>query len=144
MIARQLSTLVNAGLPLVQSLNNVKTQTSNPRLKEIISAITVDVESGSTLADAMSKYPKVFDNVYINLVAAGGASGTLDVSLERHANQLERDTDIVAKIRGALIYPSIIIVGLVGLVTFMVTTVLPQVQSLYASLPRAELPLATR
>lgn len=142
--SRQLSTLVNAGLPLVQSLNSVRVQTANPHLKQIIGLVINDVESGSTLADAMSKYPKVFDSVYVNLVAAGESSGTLDVSLERHANQQERDTEIVAKVRGALIYPGIIMVVLAGLVTFMVTTVLPQVQNLYNSLPGAKLPLATR
>lgn len=142
--SRQLATLVNAGLPLVQSLNNVYNQTSNKRLKEVISSITTEVESGSTLADAMSRHPEVFDNVYVNLVAAGETSGTLDVSLERYADQLERDSEIVGKVRGALIYPGVIMVVLTGLVTFMVTTVLPQVQSLYNSLPGAKLPLVTR
>lgn len=142
--SRQLATLVNAGLPLVQSLNNVRLQTSNARMREVISQVVTSVESGSTLADAMSKYPQIFDSVYVNLVAAGETSGTLDVSLERHADQQERDTEIVAKVRGALIYPGIIMVVLTGLVTFMVTTILPQVQNLYSSLPGAHLPLPTR
>jgi len=142
--SRQLSTLISAGLPLVQSLEQVRTQTSNKPLQAIISRIIVDVEAGSTLSDAMAKHPKAFDNVYVSLVAAGETSGTLDKSLERLADRQEKDAEIISKVRGALVYPFIVILAMIGVVTFMLVTVLPQVQSLYESLPGAQLPIFTR
>lgn len=142
--SRQLSTLVNAGLPLVQSLNTVRGQTSNKPLKFVISKLVSDVEAGSTLSDAMSRHPKVFDVVFTSLVAAGEASGTLDVSLTRLANQQEKDAEMISKLRGALIYPFIVILVLFGVVIFLLTSVLPQVQSLYAGLPGVKLPLVTQ
>ena len=141
--SRQLSTLINAGLPLVQSLRAVGEQTANKHLKVIISRIISDVEAGSNLADAMSNYPKVFNQVFISLVAAGETSGTLDASLERLANQQEKDADIISKVRGAMIYPLIVILVMVGVVTFMLVTVLPQVQTLYDGIPGAKLPIFT-
>ncbi len=142
--SRQLSTLINAGLPIVASLQNVHDQTSNKPLQLIIAHIITDVEAGSKLADALAKYPKVFNRVYINLVAAGETSGTLDKSLERLANQQEKDADIISKVRGAMIYPLIVIMVLIAVVIFMLTTVLPQVQDLYNGLPGVKLPLITR
>ncbi len=141
--SRQMSTLVNAGLPLVQSLQTVKTQTPNKTLKIIITDIINDVEGGSSLANSLLKYPKVFDKVYVSLVAAGEASGTLDSSLERLANQQEKDSEIVSRVRGALLYPAIVLVVLLGVMIFMMVAVIPQVQSLYNQLPGAHLPLVT-
>ena len=142
--SRQLSTLVNAGLPLVQSLNTVRSQTPNKSLKFVISKIVSDVEAGSSLSDAMARHPKVFDEVYTSLVAAGEASGTLDVSLTRLSDQEEKDAEMISKLRGALVYPLIVIIVLLGVVTFLLTSVLPQVQSLYAGLPGVKLPLVTQ
>jgi type IV pilus assembly protein PilC len=142
--SRQLSTLINAGLPLVQSLNTVLGQTSNPLLKDTISKIIADVEAGSSLAKAMSSHPKVFDSVYISLIAAGEASGNLDVSLERLAAQQEKDAEIVSKVRGALVYPLIVLFVLFGVLVFMLIAVLPPIQGIYEQLPGARLPLITR
>jgi type IV pilus assembly protein PilC len=142
--SRQLSTLVNAGLPLVQSLNTVRGQTPNKALKYIISKIVSDVEAGSSLSAAMARHPKVFGEVYTSLVAAGEASGTLDVSLTRLADQEEKDAEMISKVRGALVYPLIVVMVLLGVVTFLLTSVLPQVQSLYAGLPGVKLPLVTQ
>ncbi len=142
--SRQLATLINAGLPIVQSLTTVKDQTKNKNLKSVISSIVADVEAGSSFSDAIAKHPKIFDNVYISLVAAGESSGTLDTSLERIANQQEKDADIVSKVRGAMIYPLIVLAVMGAVLIFMVTTVLPQVKNLYSGLPGAELPLITR
>lgn len=141
--SRQLATLVNAGLPLVQSLQNVMGQTTNKNFKDVIVKIISDVESGSTLADAFSKYPKLFDNVYVSLVAAGETSGTLDAALERLANRQEKDAEIVGKVRGALIYPMVVLLVLFGVLTFMLVAVLPQVQNIYNELPGARLPFIT-
>jgi type IV pilus assembly protein PilC len=142
--SRQLSTLVNSGLPLVQSLNTVIKQTKNKNLKAILNKVISDVEGGSSFTIALSKYPMVFNDVYISLVAAGEASGTLDMSLERLANQLEKDAELVSKVRGAMIYPAIVLGVLFAVATFMSVKVLPQVVNLYKNLPGAKLPFVTR
>ena len=142
--SRQLATLVGAGLPLIQSLNSVRDQSASKPLKEVLGKIINDVESGTALSEAMGRHPRVFDNVYVNMVAAGEASGTLDKSLERLATQQEKDAEILSKVRGALIYPLIVLTVLFGVVIFMVTTVLPSVQGLYQDLPGAELPAITK
>jgi type IV pilus assembly protein PilC len=142
--SRQLSTLINAGLPLVQSLRTVNQQSTSKPLKVVVSKVIADVESGATLAAAMSKHPQVFNRVYISLIAAGEASGTLDKSLERLAIQQEKDADIISKVRGAMIYPVIVLLVMVAVVGFMIVKVLPAVKTLYDGLPGATLPLLTR
>lgn len=142
--SRQLSTLINAGLPIVQSLRTVSSQTTNKTLQGIISNVVADVEAGSSLSEAMRKHPKAFDNVYVSLVAAGETSGTLDMSLERLANQQEKDADIISKVRGAMIYPIIVLLVMCAVIVFMITTVIPQVQNLYDGLPGVKLPFITR
>ncbi len=143
LFSRQLSTLINAGLPLVQSLRNVSAQTQNKNLQLIISKIITDVEAGSSFSAALAKHPKVFNEVFVNLVAAGEASGTLDKALERIANQQEKDAEIASKIRGAMVYPAVVVVVMVAVVGFMVVTVLPQVELIYKSLPNTHLPFLT-
>ena len=144
LFSRQLATLLNAGLPLIQSLRNVNDQTESKPLKVIIGQIINDVEAGSTLAKSMGKYPKVFNNVYISLVAAGEASGTLDKALERLADQQEKDADIVSKVRGAMIYPVIVLIVMMAVVVFMLVKVLPEVKTLYGETGGLALPLITQ
>lgn len=143
LFSRQLSTLINSGLPLIQSLSIVGQQTKQKVLKDIIAKLISDIEAGSSLSAAMQKYPAVFNNVYVSLVAAGEASGSLDKSLERLATQQEKDAEVISKVRGAMIYPAIVLVVLFGIMIFMTTTVLPQVASLYKTLPGAHLPFIT-
>lgn len=144
LFSRQLSTLINAGLPLVQSLRSVNDQTSNKPLKVVITEIIADVEGGSALAAAMAKHPNVFNQVYLSMVAAGETSGTLDSALDRLAMQQEKDADLMSKIRSAMIYPIIVLLVMFAVLGFMLVKVLPQVQQLYAGLPGANLPLITR
>ena len=144
LFSRQLSTLINAGLPLVQSLRSVADQTTNKPLKAVINQVIADVEAGSSFSQALAKHPLVFNRVYISLVAAGETSGTLDSGLERLADQQEKDADIVSKVRGAMIYPLIVLFVMLGVVGFMIIKVLPQVQSIYAGLPGANLPILTK
>jgi len=141
--SRQLSTLLNAGLPLVQSLTAVQDQMSNKKLKQILGTVISEVEGGSSFADSLAKHPTMFNDVYVSLVAAGEASGTLDTALERLANQQEKDAEIIAKVRGAMVYPVIVILVLIGVVIFMMTTVLPQVENFYKGIPGAKLPFLT-
>jgi type IV pilus assembly protein PilC len=143
LFSRQLSTLINAGLPLVQSLRNVNNQTTSKPLKVVINKVISDVEAGATLSTAMAKHPEVFGQVYTSLIAAGEASGTLDKALERLALQQEKDAEIIRKVRGAMVYPIIVLLVMLGVVGFMIVTVLPQVKTLYDGLPGAKLPLLT-
>ncbi len=142
--SRQLSTLINAGLPLVQSLRSVNDQTENKAFRVVINKIISDVEGGSALSVALAKHPRVFNNIYVNLVAAGEVSGNLDKALERIAFQQEKDAEITAKIRGAMAYPAIVIFVMLGVVGFMIVKVLPQVETIYKDMPGAQLPLITR
>ena len=143
LFARQLSTLINAGLPLVQSLRSVLSQTQSKPFRVIINKIIVDVEAGGSFASALQKHPKVFNQVFTSLVAAGEASGTLDKALERVALQQEKDAEIISKVRGAMAYPLIVVLVMVGVVGFMIVKVLPQVEGIYKDLPGAKLPFIT-
>lgn len=139
---RQMSTLINAGLPLTQSLRTVAEQTSSKPLAVVINQIVAAVEGGVSLAEAMSRHPKVFNDVYVALVAAGESSGTLDQALERIANQQEKDAEMLSKVRGALVYPIIVLVVIGGVVIFLLTTVVPQIELIYKDFDK-ELPFLT-
>ncbi len=144
LFSRQLSTLINAGVPLLQSLRSVNQQSTSKQLQVVISGVIGDVEGGSTLANAMGKYPRVFNQVYLSLIAAGESSGTLDQALDRLALQQEKEADLNSKIRGAMIYPVVVLLVMVAVVGFMVVKVLPQVKTLYKGMGGATLPLITR
>ena len=142
LFSRQLSTLINAGLPLTQSLRTVGEQTSNKHFAVVINHIISSVEGGISFSESLSKHPKVFNDVYIALIAAGETSGTLDKALERIANQQEKDADMISKVRGALIYPLIVIFVIAGVVTFLLTTVVPQIELIYRDFKK-DLPFMT-
>lgn len=145
LFSRQLATLLNAGLPLVQALRNVNNQTESKPLKVVTAHVINDVEAGSALAKSMEKHPQVFNQIYTSLIAAGEASGTLDKALERLADQQEKDADVISKVRGAMIYPIIVLVVMCAVVVFMLVKVLPQVKVLYSSIGSgAQLPLVTQ
>lgn len=145
LFSRQLSTLINAGLPLVQSLRTVAGQTQNKKLQVIINQIITDIEGGSAFSASLARHPETFNQIYISLIAAGEASGTLDAALERIANQQEKDAEILSKVRGAMVYPLIVVLVMVGVLGFMIVKVLPQVQVLYDGLGGgSQLPILTR
>jgi len=139
---RQLATLVKAGLPITQALNTAIEQMENPAFKQLLLKIAASVEGGQTLSASFAQYPKLFNNIFISLVDAGEQSGNLDESLVRLADQQEKEQQVIRKVRGALIYPAIVMVVIIGVVIFMVTTVLPQVANLYKELG-AKLPFLT-
>jgi type IV pilus assembly protein PilC len=141
---RQLATLINAGLPLIQAIRSALDQTQNKALKNVIKKMISDVEGGAQLSVAMAHHPKVFNQINIALVAAGETSGTLDKALDRMALQQEKDASIMGKIKGALAYPVVILCVMGGVLTFMMVKVLPTVAGIYKSLPGASLPLVTR
>jgi type IV pilus assembly protein PilC len=140
---RQFATMINAGLPLVQSLTILAEQTENKALKEVTKAVVHDVESGNTLADAFSKHPKAFTNLYVNMVAAGEAGGILDTILLRLAVFLEKSDALMRKVKGAMIYPAVIFSVAIIAIAVLLIFVIPTFQSMFASV-NMELPLPTR
>jgi type IV pilus assembly protein PilC len=140
---RQFSTMINAGLPLVQSLNILAQQTENKALQTVTRAVVYDVEAGNTLADALDKHPKAFTKLYVNMVAAGEAGGILDTILMRLATFLEKNDALVRKVKGALVYPAVIISVAVIAIAVLLIFVIPTFASMFASV-NMELPLPTR
>lgn len=140
---RQLATLIGAGLPLSQSLSTVLNQTENKKLQAVIQDISTSVEGGRSLSESFAKHPKVFSEVFISLMAAGELSGTLDQSLQRIATQQEKDAAIAGKIKGAMMYPMIVLFVIGGVMAFMLIAVVPQVEKLYEDLGKP-LPMLTQ
>jgi len=140
---RQFATMINAGLPLVQSLNILAAQTENKTLQTVTRAVVYDVESGNTLADAFSKHPKAFTQLYVNMVAAGEAGGILDTILLRLATFLEKNDALLRKVKGAMVYPGVIISVAFIAIAVLLVFVIPTFQSMFAS-ANLELPLPTR
>ena len=132
--SRQLATLIGAGLPLSQSLRTVIEQTDNKRLKDVQQDVLTAIEGGRPLGESFGKHPEVFDKVFLALINAGEASGTLDDALRRIAAQQEKDAAISSKIRGAMTYPVIVLVVIALVLGFMMFTVVPQVETLYEDL----------
>lgn len=129
--SRQLSTLVSAGLPILASLRNVAEQTTNSQLKEVGLEITKEVSGGKSLAEAIAKYPDIFDPTYVSLIQTGEESGKLDVALEKLSDQSDKDSALVRKIISALVYPIIVIVVLIAIIAFMMVVVIPEVKTIY-------------
>lgn len=136
MFTRQLATLIGAGLPLSASLRTVAEQTQNKAMKAVGEEILASVESGKSLFEAFSAHKKLFNGVYLALIQAGEKSGTLDISLKRLADQEEKDASMMSKIRGALVYPAIILVVIIAVLAFMMIAVVPQVEKLYKDMGR--------
>src|SRR5918911_1390573 len=140
---RQFSTMINSGLPLVQALTILAEQTDNKSLAEVTKKVVFDVESGNTVADALSKHPRPFTNLYVNMVAAGEAGGILDTILMRLATFLEKNDALVRKVKGAMIYPAVIMSVAAIAVVVLLIFVIPVFEGMFASVGLA-LPLPTR
>ncbi len=140
---RQFSTMINSGLPLVQALDILSKQTENKTLASVTRQVVFDVESGHTVADALAKHPKAFSDLYVNMVAAGEAGGILDTILMRLATFMEKNDALVRKVKGAMIYPGVIMSVAVIAVTVLLIFVIPVFQGMFASVGLA-LPLPTR
>jgi len=150
-VARQLATLLLAGMPLVPALSALVESASGGRgiraqnnpLAEIIEQVANDVNSGNTLADALSKHPNVFSSLFVNMVAAGETSGTLEEVLLRLAEILEKRVHLTAKVKSAIAYPLMMIVVAVGVVVFLMSVVVPSITTIFVEMNRA-LPWPTR
>ena len=142
--SRQLATMVNAGVPIVQALNILREQSmSSKRMQAALADATKSVEGGGTLADALAKHPDIFSNIYVNMVRAGETGGILDEVLERLADQQEKDAEIVGKVRGAMIYPSVIATVAIVAFFFIMTVIVPKLSVIFDSLG-GKLPIYTR
>lgn len=140
---RLLATMLKAGLPLVDALTDLTAQIKNAYFKDVIRSILHDVQGGGSLSGSMQRYPKVFSTLYVSLVKAGEASGKVDEGMERLADMLEADLEFKGKVKGALLYPAIVVVVMSGVGVFMVTTIIPKIADVYKEFG-AELPLPTR
>jgi type IV pilus assembly protein PilC len=140
---RQFSTMIDAGLPLVQGLNILAEQNPNPTFKNILRQLTKDVEGGSTLAEAMKKHPKVFDNLFVNLIAAGEVGGILDTILQRLATFIEKAEELKSRIKGALTYPIVVLAIAFIVIAVILIFVIPVFQDMFASFGSA-LPVPTQ
>jgi type IV pilus assembly protein PilC len=125
LFTRQFSTMIDAGLPLVQCLDILSKQTENKAFAKTIVAIKNEVEGGSTFADALRKYPKVFDDLYVNLVAAGEIGGVLDTTFARLAGYIEKARSLKGKVKSAMIYPAAIVFVAVSVIIFLMIFVIP-------------------
>ena len=140
---RQFSTMINSGLPLVQAMSILAEQSENPALREVTKQVVFDVESGNTVADALRKHPGAFTDLYVNMVAAGEAGGILDTILMRLAVFMEKNDALVRKVKGAMIYPGVIMTVAGGAIIVLLVFVIPTFQRMFkeAGIP---LPLPTR
>jgi type IV pilus assembly protein PilC len=140
---RQFATMINSGLPLVQSLTILAEQTENKRFQKVIAQVLQDIQSGQTLADSMRKHPKVFTELYVNMVAAGEAGGILDVILNRLAVFLEKNDALARKIKGAMVYPAVMLVVVILCTTILLWKVVPVFAGMFTG-AGLQLPMPTR
>jgi len=139
---RQFSTMIDAGLPIVQCLTILSEQSESKVLRQVTDGIARDVEGGSTLADAFRKHPRTFQDLYVNMLQAGEAAGILDTVLQRLATYIEKAASLKRKVKSAMVYPTTIISVAVLVIIFMMTFVIPTFATMFEQLG-AELPLPT-
>ena len=143
---RQLATLIDAGLPLVRSLNILREQTKPGPLKDIVSDLVERIEGGSTFSEALAQHPQTFSKLYINMIKAGEIGGVLETVLTRIAEFMEKDLELKRKIKGAMIYPLVVATAAGGIVTFIITFIIPTFKKMFAEFGGmgAKLPVPTR
>ena len=129
--ARIFATMINAGLPLIQCLELLAQQEQNKTFAQIITAIKEDIEGGSTLSDALRKYPNIFDDLFVNLVAAGESGGILDVILQRLSSYMEKAMKLKSKVKGAMTYPASVLVISIAVVSLLLVKVIPTFQKMF-------------
>lgn len=141
--SRQFAVMISASIPVAQALKVLIGQTENPKFRVMISEIADEVNAGSRLSDALDKRPKVFDHFYVNVIRSGETSGKLDEVLNYLADEMEKDYDMMHKIKGAMIYPAFVLVGMTAVGIVMMVWVVPKLTAIISE-TGGELPLATR
>lgn len=140
---RQLYSMISSGLTLIQSLRVLKEQIKNEKMKEVVMQVITDIEGGKSFSQALEKFPETFPLLYTSLVSAGESAGLLDKVLQRLADNLEKQEQLRATIKSALLYPVIVIIGMIGVTMVMMLFVIPQLSGLYENL-NVPLPLPTQ
>ena len=140
---RQLATMIEAGLPLVQCLTILSEQTSNPSFAKIVGEVRDSVSAGNTFAAALNKHKKIFNQLFVSMIEAGEVGGALEVILKRLADYREKNEAIIRKVKGAMVYPAVILVASLGMTWFMLTFIIPIFAGLFEGLS-AELPPVTK
>jgi type IV pilus assembly protein PilC len=140
---RQFSTMIDAGLPLVQGLNILAEQTENKTFKGILKQVTKDVEGGTTLADALNRHPRIFDSLFVNLVAAGEVGGILDTIFQRLAAYIEKAEKLKSQVKGAMTYPIVVICIAILVISVIMIFVIPVFEDMFAGFGKA-LPAPTQ
>jgi type IV pilus assembly protein PilC len=140
---QNLSVMVKTGFSLAQALNTLSLQTANKKFQSIIKDIQHDVESGISFSNALAKHPKVFPEIFVNMIAAGEVSGKLDEILTNLTVQMKKDHTLISKVRTAMMYPSVVVFAMVGIGVVMMITVIPQLTSIFGE-SGTELPLPTK
>jgi len=138
-----LQTMTKAGLSIVSALKVLSEELENPKMRALVADVKNDVEQGKQLSEALAKYPKIFPSIYVNMIAAGEVAGKMEEALAQIGNQMKKSNELTSRVRGAMIYPAVILVAMLGIALEMVIFVLPKITILFKDF-NAELPLATR
>ena len=141
--SRQLSTLVSAGVPIVQGLSILEEQMESPHLRSVVGEVRSDIEAGLSISDGLKKHPEVFPDIYTAMIRAGELGGILDTILERLSGFLEAAEALKAKVKGAMMYPAVLLTVCLGVTVFLLTFVIPTFKTIFASFGR-ELPYPTQ
>jgi len=140
---KELSVMLQSSLPLVDALESLKEQTSNPELIQIVGELSIDIRGGKSFSESLKKFPKTFSKMFINIIAAGEKSGKLDKTLERLSIQIEKDYEIQSKVKSALMYPVIVLIALAGVLILAFVYIIPQLRTVFDDMG-VELPIITR
>ena len=140
---RNLSVMVSSGLTVSRAVHNLALQTSNKTFRKILNNVNDDLQGGKTLSEGLGRYPSVFNELYVNMVYVGEVSGNLEEVLDILALQLEKENDLLSKVRGALIYPSVIVVAMIGIGILMLVYILPKITGVFKDM-NVELPATTQ
>jgi type IV pilus assembly protein PilC len=143
MFTRNLSVMISSGLPLSKAVQNISVQTRNKKFKKILNNVCADIQAGNSFADGLAKYPGIFNDLFVNMVKVGEVSGNLEEVLTILALQLEKEHDLRSKVKGALTYPAVILVAMVGVGIVMLTYILPKMLSVFGDM-HVELPASTK
>ncbi|TAK96799.1 type II secretion system F family protein [Patescibacteria group bacterium] len=143
MFARNLSVMVSSGVTVSRAINNLSIQTNNKTFKKILLSINEELQGGKSLGDCLAVHPGVFSELFVNMVRVGEAAGNLDEVLDIVATQLEKEHDLISKVKGAMTYPAVIVVAMFGIGILMMTYVLPQILGVFKDM-EVELPASTK
>jgi type IV pilus assembly protein PilC len=143
MFTRNMSVMISSGLPISKAVKNISLQTKNKKFQKILTCIFDDIQAGMTFADGLARYPGIFGDLFVNMIRVGESSGNLEEILEILSVQLEKEHDLMSKIKGAMTYPAVIIVAMLGIAVLMLTYILPKLTSVFSDM-EVQLPASTR